>query len=208
MNKKILAIILVLLSIIGTQSVVIFWLYSHGILLQHEHEGMASDYGILQSKYNGSVSNYDSLSSTYDYLQEDYDQLLEIYDDLMQTHNSYVDAYEEVQELVNLRSSHPTEQEKTLITPNDPDVQNLVVSVTGGWSNTSDWNEYWDDCMKLYDWVFSNVEYRSDGLYPILPSDPSGNVQQYGEMWQLPNETLSSEEGDCEDMAMLLASLL
>lgn len=169
--------------------------------LVSNYSDLQSDYNNLQSDYNDLVSDYDLLSFEYGLLQEDYDVLQEDYD-------SYVNAYEELRESVNLRCLHPTEQEKTLITPDDPDVQNLVLSVTGGWSDPSDWNEFWDDYKKLYDWVVDNIEYRNDGFYPILPSYVSGDVQQYREMWQLPSETLDCREGDCEDMAILLASLL
>jgi len=60
----------------------------------------------------------------------------------------------------------------------------------------------------MYDWVVDNVEYRSDGLYPMLPYNPSGDLDFWNEMWQFPNETLSLRKGDCEDMAILLCSMI
>ncbi len=45
------------------------------------------------------------------------------------------------------------------------------------------------DCL---DWVCRNISYRED----------------VGEFWQLSSETLTKKEGDCEDSAILLASML
>jgi hypothetical protein len=42
----------------------------------------------------------------------------------------------------------------------------------------------------------------------VLPSVMSGDVEYTTEMWQFPNETLSVGRGDCEDMAILLCSLV
>lgn len=170
LNKKVIATIIILISVVGAQTVITFWVYYRSQV----------EYDLLSSEHNRLKENYDSVQSDYD----------------------------EIRDLINLRSLHPTEQKKTLITPDDPDVQSVVLSVTGGWSDPSDFNELWDEYEKLYNWVVDNIEHRSDGFYPILPVDPSGSVQQYEEMWQLPSETLSLKQGDCEDMAILLASLL
>jgi hypothetical protein len=60
----------------------------------------------------------------------------------------------------------------------------------------------------MYTWVVNNIEYRYDGLYPMLPYDPSGDLQFRKDVWQFPNETLSLRKGDCEDMAILLCSMI
>jgi hypothetical protein len=60
----------------------------------------------------------------------------------------------------------------------------------------------------LYDWVVSNITYNYDGFYPILPLSLPGDVTYITEMWQFPNETLSVRRGDCEDMAILLCSMI
>jgi transglutaminase-like putative cysteine protease len=111
-----------------------------------------------------------------------------------------------MQYLINQRSQHYGVTD--FVTANDPSVQQITVLITGGWSNTSDWNEYWTDVKAMYDWVVANVEYRSDGLFPVLPPSLSGNVSYSTEMWQFPNETLSLRKGDCEDMAVLLCSMI
>jgi len=229
MNRKISAIIIVLVSVIGLQVVLTFWLYNQRVYFKSAYETILSnyvsieqDYSILETDYANLTTDYDNLTLAYNDLESNYANLQSDYSNLVSDFNSlsfeynllqedydfYIDAYEELKESINLRSSHPTEQEKNLITPDDPEVQSVVLSVTGGWSDPDDWNDFWDDYEKLCDWVVDNIEYRYDGYYPILPSDLSGNMQQRSEMWQLPSETLDCRKGDCEDMAILLASLL
>ena len=43
---------------------------------------------------------------------------------------------------------------------------------------------------------------------PILPENISGELLWWQEYWRMPEETLEDETGDCEDMAVLLASML
>ena len=118
----------------------------------------------------------------------------------------YVNAYKSLRDRVNMRwdQSNVT----AFITPNDPLVASTVYSITGGWSNTLDWWEFWSDVKALYDWVVENIQYSPDGLYPVLPDTPFGSLQFRDEMWQFPNETLKLGRGDCEDMAILLASMI
>ena len=119
---------------------------------------------------------------------------------------AYVAAYENLRDKVNQRWDQVNVE--PFITPQDQAVRDIVYAITGGWSNPSDWNEYWSDVKAMYTWVVSNIEYRSDGLYPMLPNDPSGDLHFCDEMWQFSNETLSLRKGDCEDMAILLCSMI
>jgi flagellar basal body rod protein FlgB len=133
-------------------------------------------------------------------------QLSKQIEDLNATLQAYINAYQALRDRVNMRWNH--ENATLFITPTDPIVQSTVYSITGGWSNTSDWNEFWIDVKALYDWVVENIEYRYDGLYPMLPDTPFGSLEFWDEMWQFPNETLKLSMGDCEDMAILLASMI
>jgi len=126
--------------------------------------------------------------------------------DLQAEYNQYVTAYQSLRDEVNQRWNQIDVEH--FITPQDQAVHDIVYSITGGWSNPSDWDEYWTDVKAMYDWVVNNVEYRYDGLYPILPDTPYGNLDFWDEMWQFPNETLSLRKGDCEDMAILLCSMI
>lgn len=181
--------------------------------LQSDYESLQSSYnsyrasqGSLQTRYDSLQSDYNSLAASHAALQSSYSSLQASYNTLQSSFDSYYSDYANLRDLVNQRSQYLDIMD--FVTPNDSDVSSIVLSVTGGWSNPSNWNEYWSDVKAMYDWVVGNVEYRSDGLYPVLPSTPAGSIEYSMEMWQFPNETLALRQGDCEDMAILLASMI
>jgi hypothetical protein len=165
---------------------------SRYLSLQKRYDELNAQYAALISQYLSSESSYDSLQLEFAALQESYD--------------ATASEYEQIRYQINRRAQHY--DISVFITSNDSSVQQVTNQITGGWSNQSDWNEYWTDIKALYDWVVNNVEYRSDGLFPLLPSSLPGEVDYITEMWQFPNETLSVEKGDCEDMAILLCSMI
>jgi len=189
-----LIVILCLLGVVAFQSFWIVSLSTQNINLRNEKISLEAQLSQLQTLYNVLEANYSSLQQDYAYLNEEYSDYQSAYDHLLST--------------LNLRWHHPDENEKLLITPCDPAVTQIVFQITGGWSNPADWNEYWDDVEAMYNWVVDNIEYRYDGLFPILPANPSGSVDYVDEMWQFPNETLTLRKGDCDDMAILLASMI
>jgi prefoldin subunit 5 len=174
--------------------------------LNSEYDALNSQYLSLQSSYDALDISYDSLNSQHLSLQANYDSLQSQFAALQDSYDAVTSQYEQIRNQVNQRAQHFGVNE--FITPNDASVMQITTYVTGGWSNTSDWDEYWTDIKALYDWVVNNVEYDYDGLFPVLPSSLSGNVIYTNEMWQFPNETLSLKMGDCEDMAILLCSLI
>ncbi len=123
-----------------------------------------------------------------------------------QEYLSFEEAYERLRSIVNQRVKH--KNVTSFITPYDLAVKETVYKITGGWSNPSDISEFWKDVKALYNWIVNNIEYRYDGLYPILPPKPYEKVDFENEMWQFPNETLELKKGDCEDMAILLCSMI
>jgi cell division protein FtsL len=174
--------------------------------LQSSYQGLQASHSSLQTDYDSLQSDYDSLDASYDSLQSSYGSLQTSYNTLQSSFDSYYSDYANLRDLINQRSQYLDIMD--FVTPNDSDVSSIVFSVTGGWSNPSNWNEYWSDVKAMYDWVVNNVDYRSDGLFPVLPSTPSGSVEYEMEMWQFPNETLYLRQGDCEDMAILLTSMI
>ena len=163
-----------------------------------------------QAWLQGNVTYYESqityLQNEITALQNEVDSLNAQLTALEEEYEAYMSAYQSLREKVNQRWYQINVE--PFITPNDQAVRNAVYSVTGGWNTPSDWNEYWQDIKAMYDWVVDNVEYRSDGLYPMLPYTPSGDLDFRMDMWQFPNETLSLRKGDCEDMAILLCSMI
>ncbi|HDH44835.1 MAG TPA: transglutaminase domain-containing protein [Thermococcus sp.] len=115
-------------------------------------------------------------------------------------------GYSSIVAEVNLRSAHPDTRETEFIKPEQ--VEQIVLQLTGGWINKSDPQEFFDDVKKLYLWVESNIHYSPDPDYPILPTTPFGEVEYTKEMWRFPKETIMSKTGDCEDIAILLTSML
>ncbi|MGB9728003.1 MAG: transglutaminase domain-containing protein [Nitrososphaeria archaeon] len=134
------------------------------------------------------------------------DSEIKVYQKYKEEYSVYTREYENLKNVVNQRFDQSNV--KAFITPEDKIVSDTVYKITGGWSNPSDWNEFWKDVRTMYNWVLNNIRYRNDGLYPMLPPDPSGKIEFENEMWQFANETLNLREGDCEDMAILLCSMI
>jgi len=79
---------------------------------------------------------------------------------------------------------------KLYITPDDPIVKKKIQQII----NFKPFLEAeWE---ALRDWMVEEIEYQSD------------IVKYGGDHWQLPRETLTLGVGDCEDQAILLASML
>ena len=113
--------------------------------------------------------------------------------------------YSNLREQINMRLGHGQDAQ-SFITPNDPVISARVSEITGGYSQ--DVNEFWRDYERLYRWVTRNIEYSYDSSTPILPKIMSGTLTWSSGFWRMPTETLKDETGDCEDMAVLLASML
>ena len=117
-----------------------------------------------------------------------------------------LDQYASLKRQVNARSGDTPEDKQSFITPNNSSVSAKVLEVTGGYSE--DINEYWRDCERLYQWVVNNIVYSYDSYMPILPQSISDDLVWQQDYWRMPEETIEDKTGDCEDMAVLLASML
>ncbi|MCS7138540.1 MAG: hypothetical protein NZ873_00590, partial [Crenarchaeota archaeon] len=146
--------------------------------LKYEYEKLYSEYGSLDSKYSSIVKEKENIESWYISLKSN----------------------------VNIRQGFG-EDRKIFITPNDIEVKKIVLETTKGWSNTSDWSEFWMDLERLYNWVINNIMYSYDSPSPVLP-DAGGEIYWRDECYRFPNETIKQKRGDCEDQAILLASMI
>ncbi|GAI84324.1 unnamed protein product, partial [marine sediment metagenome] len=96
------------------------------------------------------------------------------------------------------------------ITPNNEAVAGLVTGITGSFSQ--DTLKMWNDITGLYNWIMNYIDYSLDTPLPILPITSIGKL--FGtllwieEYWRLPEETIKDGMGDCEDMAVLLTSMI
>lgn len=161
--------------------VLVLVIVAQGVL----HLNSSLEYNLLRLKHNSLTHEYDALETQNVLFQSEYDQL---------------------RHRINQRSQH--NNASNFITPYNSSVEQIVTEITGGWSDPSNWDEFWEDVKAMYNWVINQIEYRYDGLFPTLPTELSGNTEYHDEMWQFPNETLSLGKGDCEDMAILLCSMI
>jgi len=117
-----------------------------------------------------------------------------------------LNQYVGLKQQIDVRIALTPEDRQSFITPTDSLVSAKVLEVTGGYSG--DVNDYWRDYEQLYRWVVNNISYSSDSYMPILPEIISGALVWQQDYWRMPGETLGDETGDCEDMALLLTSML
>ncbi|MCW4019543.1 MAG: transglutaminase-like domain-containing protein [Candidatus Bathyarchaeota archaeon] len=193
--------------------------------LQEEYEELQEKYYALLGNFSALEYDYQSIllqnpfsvpnpsgsgSADTQQMLSRYQALQQMYISLQNEYNQYVADYEKLKSITDQRLMRG--DLKSLITPNNPEVMNLTYSITGKVGNTTDPNAYWKDIKAIYDWVNTNIEYRDDGLYPILPETPAEAIteglQQTDQTAQLPNETLHVRMGDCEDIAALLTSMI
>jgi hypothetical protein len=121
------------------------------------------------------------------------------------TQAQMLDEYSDLRTQVNIRFGQTGDSQK-FITPDNAKVAAKALAVAGNYSQDN--NELWRDYKSLYQWVVSNIKYTKDSYSAYLPSQLGGEVLWSQECWRMPEETLADMAGDCEDMAVLLASLI
>lgn len=164
----------------------------------------------LQTQYDSLKELYDNLQGNYTAMQNAYNELQaesrgDAYDTLKAQYNQYMANYAELREEINLRAF--AESGQPLITPSDPQVISLVRNITGK-ANVTDSTQNWDDIKAMYDWVKNNVKYAADGWYPVLAGLPAEGFVMQDQMVQFSNETINLKKGDCDDIAVLLVSMI
>jgi hypothetical protein len=127
--------------------------------------------------------------------------------------NSIIDImnanYSEIIDFIETRFGLGEEDATQFVTPDDDYVELLVSSLVGH-IDYDNWNKAWQDIQYMYAWVRNNIEYNYDTPLPVLPLDllKGGSIDWFREFWQYPAETIYLEHGDCEDQALLLASMI
>ncbi len=228
MNKTVLAFsVLVIVAALATVSFLsLSDANTKNAKLINNFSDLQDDYDTLRAKYYNLLGNFSALETDYAniLLQNPssvpnpassgaenesfsrYQALQELYYKLKLQHDKYVAEYQKLRAAIDQRLLRGSAQ--LFVTPSDPVVESLTYNITGKTGNTTDPAQYWKDIKAMYDWVNTNIEYREDGLYPILPYDLEDGLEQTDQMAQFPNETLTLKMGDCEDTAVLLASMV
>lgn len=122
------------------------------------------------------------------------------------TNTQLLNSYELIRKKINLRFGNSPQDRQSYITPKDVMISQKVQEITNGYSEET--GEYWADLERLYRWVVNNIEYSSDSYTPLLSTSMSAEFSWRKDFWRTPAETMKDKSGDCEDMALLLASMM
>jgi len=124
-------------------------------------------------------------------------------DSLKAERDRILSSYASLRRQINLRVG--TGQDgQYLITPDDPEISAKVQEITGGYSE----DKLWKDYARLFQWTMRSIEYSLDSPTPLLPESVDGTLEWGKDFWRTPAETIRDETGDCEDISLLLASML
>jgi hypothetical protein len=93
------------------------------------------------------------------------------------------------------------------ITVSDPAISITLPMILNYSMNPSNHNEVWNDLSSIYYWVQTCIQYQNDSL-PLVDHGASNISTSPVDMWQHPSQTIFLGQGDCEDQALLLTSLL
>lgn len=108
----------------------------------------------------------------------------------------YRERYKKLEKIINQRTPLAKDGLANLIVINN-EVQEVAMRFYSG--------IFQKDGEALTLWVHTNIKYVEDSLYPRIFA---GNVSFVNDVWQSSIETLQLRQGDCEDLAVLLAALI
>ena len=157
-------------------------------LLQSNYNEKVSEYNSLQISYNEKANDYNSLQNSYNKKVTDFNSLQSQYDFLDIRYDSMNSSYNSI--MVRTGAGNDC---KLFVTPDDSSVKTKTREVLGSGYNGS---LTWDDKRKINNWVYDNIAYNHDTFI--------GSSQ---DCFLYPKETLSLRYGDCEDHAVLMASM-
>jgi len=146
------------------------------------------------------MTSYNTLSSSYSALQLERNSLIQ----RIATMNVNFANLLATIRLRTFAGSNSTQ----FITPDDPAIKSLVFQITGGYAGTD--SDFWSDIANLQGWVVLHIGYSYDTYTPMISGSlESGlSIGWREDFWRYPTETLDDRHGDCEDMAILLTTMI
>ena len=111
--------------------------------------------------------------------------------------------YHKLREQINLRLGI-RQNGQLFITPDDPAVSAIVREITVDHPE----EELWKGYGHMFRWIIRDIKYSVDSPIPLLPESTNEPLEWKSDFWRLPAETIRGKAGDCEDMAVLLVSML
>jgi len=168
--------------------------------LQNDYDDLELQVASLQSNYTGLRNDYNTLQSNYNSLQSNYNSLQSQYNSLNNNYNTLQNDFTSYQQRVEVRYGLG-ENATRFVTPNDPDVISYKDYILSLYGTPSNGILSWTDMDAINEWVADNIEYNHD---TYIDKSTGGF---YEDFWQYPSETLENRFGDCEDHALLMASL-
>ena len=145
--------------------------------------------GVLWQQLNDTTVQLNAVKPGMDNLKAERDQMLS--------------DYASLRDEINLRVGNIRDGQR-LIMPDDPEIVAKVQEITGGYSE----EELWKDYTRLYQWIIRNIKYSLDSPTPILPESVNGTLEWGEDFWRTPAETIRDGTGDCEDISVMLTSML
>jgi hypothetical protein len=168
--------------------------------LASQYSTLQSSYESLQRQYSALTASYNTLSSSYTTLQSERNSLAQ----KITTMNTNFASLVATIELRTLAGSNSTQ----FITIDDPTIRSLVYQVTGGYDGSN--ADFWNDLGNLQGWVVQHISYTYDTYTPVITGslEYGLSVSWRNDFWRFPTETVNDGHGDCEDMAILLTTMV
>jgi transglutaminase-like putative cysteine protease len=107
----------------------------------------------------------------------------------------------ELQEKVDLYRKIAEKDPRVLITVDDPVVKAKVAEVTRLCKTTEEKQQ------AIFEYVRKEIEYTTEGN-PLKWDYPQPHLEFKYDFWQLPRETIEWRKGDCEDVSILLCTMM
>ena len=194
-------------------------LYNRYHDLKSKYEGLREDYQkavsklkIISEENAGLRENYTRLIESYEKLRLQYDDVESRYEDLKEKYSNLVSKYSEINVSLPKIKKRLEEISDRILTPSDriPDmlkqaspamVKDIVYRELELRAETPPEIK----AKKVLEWIMLNLHYSDDDFHQYLIDN---RLESYQDFLSLPNETLVRGGGDCEDLAVLVYTML